>query len=238
MDMLERGLPKWPQMIVTGQSVTRERAMEIIRRTDVFFEWSPLGNNREFNDAVERLTEFPNVTKLVANGGAFEDALELKRQWDERWGRVPLSFVKNDWISSPFITGPHGWMHPDGTVGYSDNIGKWPTTEEVLDDWVKIAEAFPDLELEATVMDESVSMDGNGETSPVVSYMVSGGKVEVADPLVRDIHAERGRSRDAWKDERKKVKVDLARLVFGRKNGFENAIPLEEIASWSRFAKP
>lgn len=40
-NLLDRGLPKWPQMLVTGASVTKEQALEIIRRTDSFFS-SPM----------------------------------------------------------------------------------------------------------------------------------------------------------------------------------------------------
>jgi hypothetical protein len=35
--LLDRGLPKWPQMRVEGVPVTLEQAKEIIRRTDTFF---------------------------------------------------------------------------------------------------------------------------------------------------------------------------------------------------------
>ncbi len=38
-NLLNRNLPKWPQMLVTGDSLTIEQAKEIIRRTDRFFEW-------------------------------------------------------------------------------------------------------------------------------------------------------------------------------------------------------
>lgn len=36
-ELMERSLPKWPQMIVTGTPVSEMQALEIIRRTDVFF---------------------------------------------------------------------------------------------------------------------------------------------------------------------------------------------------------
>lgn len=51
-ELLNLGLPKWPQMIVTGQSVTVDQAKNIILRTDSFltdpYKWSG-GNNHKFN---------------------------------------------------------------------------------------------------------------------------------------------------------------------------------------------
>jgi hypothetical protein len=34
---LETAMPKYPRLIVTGDSITKEQALEIIRRTDSFF---------------------------------------------------------------------------------------------------------------------------------------------------------------------------------------------------------
>ena len=51
-DLLNLGLPKWPQMMVTGKHVTLEQAKEIIFRTDPFLvdtsKYSG-GNAHEFN---------------------------------------------------------------------------------------------------------------------------------------------------------------------------------------------
>ena len=56
--LLDRGLPKWPQMLVTGASVTKEQALEIIRRTDSFFSY-PHGNDHAFVEEAVRLVGFP-----------------------------------------------------------------------------------------------------------------------------------------------------------------------------------
>ena len=34
-ELLDVGLPKWPQMIVWGESITTEQAYDIIMRTDL-----------------------------------------------------------------------------------------------------------------------------------------------------------------------------------------------------------
>jgi hypothetical protein len=217
-------------MIVTGRAVSPERALEVIRRTDNFFGWTPRGNNREFIKDVQRLTGVPDVLEL-AKTIPLHEALERKQKWNEKWGLVETSFVRNDWVSSNFIWGPHGWMHPDGTIEFHDNVGKWPSVEEIFDDWAKIAEAFPDLEIEATVMSEEEVADV--EKEPVASFLVGGGKVELVDPLVRDIHAERGRSRDDWQKLLPR-KGNVEEYVFNRLNaGLENAIPMSIIEEWA-----
>ena len=48
-ELLGRSLPKWPQFLLSGQSILREQALEIIRRTDSFFAFPKYaGNNAQF----------------------------------------------------------------------------------------------------------------------------------------------------------------------------------------------
>ena len=100
---------------------------------------------------------------------------------------IETEYVWNNWVSSCFIGGPHGWCHPDGTIGYSTNVGKWPEVSDVYDDWTKLAEAFPFLEVEATLMSGE---DCEIFTEPVVSMLIRNGTVELIDPKERNIHKE------------------------------------------------
>ena len=187
-EILNRALPKWPQMKVSGKPVTVEQAKEIIRRTDSLFAHGSGGNNHRFNvwafnkvgyphDEDNRIPDGPDrIKKLQALWDAQDD-------WRKRWGVVETSYVRNSWASSAFIHGPAGWCHPDGTISYIYNVGKWPIGEEVRQDWEEIARAFPFLELAVVLMSGEECEEGS---QPVMAFEVRQGEVQVVDPLVAD----------------------------------------------------
>lgn len=171
-ELFSKSLPKWPQMIVTGTKVTVEQALEIIRRTDCFFYY-PEGNDSEFVHKVKSILKMP-------------DEYEEELRWGSEWGYIQNEYVYTDWICSDFIDGANGWIHPDGIIGYAYNVGKWPSVEELYNEWKTIAEAFPYLEVEVTLMDNE-----HGEVCfPVVSFLIRNGIVELIDPAERNIHSE------------------------------------------------
>ena len=55
---MHAGLPKWPQMLVTGTTLPAEQALEIIRRTDHFF-LGYSGNNYDFVSKARKLCYLP-----------------------------------------------------------------------------------------------------------------------------------------------------------------------------------
>lgn len=148
------GLPKWPQMIVRGTAVTVEQAKEIIRRTDRSFTGTLSGNDHATNRVI--------VKKIGMPAGTFYDPRDRAPNYDwdavetfrTAWGAIYTEYVTNDWIACSFIGGPHGWCHPDGTVFFSDNVGKYPGVEDVARDWAAILSEFPFLDLTATLMRE------------------------------------------------------------------------------------
>ena len=176
-ELINQALPKWPQMLVTGKSVTVEQAKEIIFRTDDFlFDTSEYsgGNNHAFNREYQRVAGLDRYTT--------SDQKELMKNWKKLWrfaelvreraGFVGTQYVKNCWASCSFIWGAHGWCSPQGRIHFIDNVGKWPTIREVLDDWQAIAQAFPYLNLVATLM----SGEGGDEgTTPIVNIVVKDG---------------------------------------------------------------
>lgn len=175
-NLLDRGLPKWPQMLVTGAPIAQTQALEIIRRTDNFFSF-PHGNDHAFVEEAIRLIGFPKEPVDPRRKGSdpkaeekFFDALnkfwENQAQWKEDWGHLGTQYVRNDWVSSCFISGPHGWCHPDGTISFADNVGKWPSVEEIKNDWEILAKAFPFLEVEITLMNKESCEE---DSQPVVS---------------------------------------------------------------------
>lgn len=172
--VFDLALPKWPQMFVTGVSVTAEQAQDIIFRTDDFLtsacEYSG-GNERVFNENYRRSAGLCNDAT---------DSWALAEYVREKIGYVETQYVSNNWASSAFVYGPHGWCSPAGTIFYEDNVGKWPNIKDIYDDWVELATAFPFLDLSATLYDgESCEYD----TQPVVTFYVKAGKVSAAKPI-------------------------------------------------------
>ena len=178
-------LPKWPQMIVTGKRVTVDQAKEIIFRTDSFLsdasDYSG-GNARNFNRNYRTKAglDLLSVERKYPEGHTYRDVdWEKQETLREALEFIHTEYVTNNWGSCAFIFGPHGWCHPDGTILYVDNIGKWPELESVYDDWAKIAEAFPFLDLNVTLMNkESCEDDG----IPVINFRVANGKVIIEPP--------------------------------------------------------
>ena len=176
MELNSRALPKWAQMFVSGLPVTIGQAKEIIRRTDTFFSSGHGGNDHAWNDRAIDLLGMPHGFKFSDNTPTDWDATEA---WKEAWGLIETAFVHNSWLSCPFIGGPFGWCHPDGQIGYVDNIGKYPSVEEVLIDWAALAEFFPFISVGVTLFDGEQCEDGR---STVVSIRVGDGRAELAEP--------------------------------------------------------
>lgn len=164
-------LPKWPQMVVTGEQVTIEQAKEIIFRTDDFLSSSCKyagGNCTEFN------------TGYREKAGLGTDDWDLSEYVREKIKYVETQYVSNTWGSSSYVYGPHGWCSPTGVIFFEDNIGKWPTVQEVYDDWVSIATAFPFLNLSVTLISGEHCED---DTHPVVTINVKDGGVQSVAPV-------------------------------------------------------
>lgn len=212
--LLIANLPKWPQMVVTGTKITKEQALEIIRRTDQFLGF-PMGNDRAFSEKVKKTLKIPE--------GYSEQA-----KWLEDWGYIWTEYVVNDWICSDFIDGAYGWCHPDGTIGYAYNIGKWPSVSEVLKEWETLAAAFPFLEVEATLMSAEYGEVG----FPVVSFLIRNGSVELVDPAQRNIHKEFDRMAPKTNDHNDLfVRISMGDYSLGEK------IPIEIIEGWAKAGK-
>jgi hypothetical protein len=180
------GLPKWPQLLISGAQVTEEQAMEVIRRNDRFFESVyGGGNNREFE---------VRIREVVAMPGEPEDKWDLDHEermqimdkvwadfedWSEAWRPLKTSYIHTDWLASAYVGGPNGWMHPDGTISHTKNVGKWPGVGEVRNDLKMIAKAFPFIEMDAMLMSGEEFEDSK---EPLVGFKVKAGKVTVVTP--------------------------------------------------------
>ena len=184
--LLNASLPKWPQMLVTGQSVTPEQAKEIIFRTDHFLTDTydlAGGNEKDFTEWYQKragLNRYQADWRAEAN--TEEDKIKRQRNWPfgrlvkERIGHVETSYVTNDWASCCFVWGPHGWCSPEGRIHFVDNVGKWPSVEDVFSDWKTLAAAFPFLNLVATLMSGE---GGDEEAQPAVNIVVQDGQARL-----------------------------------------------------------
>lgn len=214
MDLFDKPLPKWPQMIVTGKTISETDALEIIRRTDIFIADPKYnGHDKEFSSRAIRILKYPDYD------------YGMTKVWLKDWGFISLEYIYNDWINSSYAGGAHGWCHPDGTIGYAENIGKWPEIQEVFSEWKIIAEAFPFLELEVTLM--------NGEycdqnIKPVVSFLIRNGSVEIVDPDKRNLHAEFFRTMP----EKSNSTLNLVMVMSGN-YALSNKIPIHQIQCWA-----
>jgi len=233
-ELLARGLPKWPQMLVTGNTVTIQQAKEIIRRTDSFFGWFGGGNDRAFTRKIKQalripLTRFDHDSDPGApKEGELDGYMQAVDRWCKIWEWVDTEYVHNSWIQCAYIYGPHGWCHPDGTIGYTDNVGKWPSCEAVFADWKKLAAAFPFIDIGVTLFDNEHGHEGT--ISPVVSFRVQDGKADTADPAALNVHASHP---PAEKRDEHAMKLAVYDLVSKPAAERETAIPWAWILEWA-----
>lgn len=175
-------LPKWPQCIISGKDVTKEQALEIIRRTDTFFQ-SPLlrlGNNIQLENEFKRYIGLP-VDRMNEDKWIDNDLFDKIDEWKKDWGVIDTGYIFNSWISCSWVGGYHGWCSPEGEIGFQNNIGKWPTEEKVFEDLSKISEAFPFLNMTCTLMSEEESVF---KKKSLLSFMIKNGKtIRLDNPI-------------------------------------------------------
>lgn len=184
MELFNKGLPKWPALIVKGKPVTKDQAKEIIIRTDGL---SFCSNDKEFEKDINEIMfgvreSWMGLTEAVEKKFNLPkhqgyDYTNAKR---EEYGTLPLEYLRNSRILSSWIGGPHGWCSWNGYIGCNNyNIGKYPDVETVFNEWVEIAKAFPFLDLRCQLLSGETCEMG---AKPVVEYIVKDGKVELIEP--------------------------------------------------------
>ena len=191
------GLPKWPALIVQGEKITPEQAAEIIIRTGGGFSC----NDRRFTNACESLVyEVEIPEEEMDRYDAASDVIKQKLNIGEKdWMKVfdykeekqrelgimaDLCYLNNQRVCSSWVGGPYGWCNWDGAIGTSNyNIGKWPSVEEVYNEWKIIAKTFPFLSLRCQLANHEASeTEDVGNPRPVIEYIIKGGKVKMVLP--------------------------------------------------------
>lgn len=209
------GLPKWPQCIIKGDSISEEQALEIIRRTDTFFN-GYTGNNELFNKKAYEILNYPN-SKNIDDFNEMSSVFEKQDSWRDKWRFIHTDYITNSWISTSYVYGPHGWCHPDGTIEYHHNIGKWPSVEEVFNELQIIAKEWTFLNMTVTLMSGEECED---HIKPLVSMKVHDGIVEITDiPSKEELTYEKS--------------VFNPYIIFNSNRSCENYFSLDQIYKWA-----
>lgn len=209
------GLPKWPQCIIKGEKISEEQALNIIRRTDNFFHGC-YGNNREFNNKAYEIIKRPDRNNYTDDN--IDTYIKDTQIWRNEWQLINTHYLGNDWISSSYIGGPNGWCHPDGTIEYHYNIGKWPDVEEVYNELCIYATEFPFLNMTVTLMSGESCAD---DAEPLVSMKVYNGEVTFIETLSLD---------DLKYEDTPDVSMNL---IFSSNKDYENYFDLDQIQKWA-----
>lgn len=234
LHLLQRGLPKWPQMYTTGTPISVSQAKDIIRRTDTFFLWGGSGNDEAYRRRVCETVNRPYHSYRDKDTVNWEDHWLQEQKWKSKWGTIETSYVSNSWVACAFVGGPHGWCHPDGAIGFVDNVGKWPDAISIYRDWARLAKEFPFLDIGVTLFDGESCEEG---TRPVVSFKIQKGKVSVHDPETFDVHeghpAATRSPESSGGNSPKEKEEELLRLFGSIEN--ERGIPFSWIEEWRTF---
>lgn len=193
---------KWPQMYVTGKSISVDAARDIILRSnyDDFLYGNTYNMRDQFKKEFRALIKEPELEQIdkgfnnlseevrekfldnpthIGHAWSFKHAIknEIKNNLKSIYDK--LEYVYNDQIFSAFCLGAHGWCNPNGEIFYEDNIGKWPDTYSVLRDWKVIAREWPFLDINITLFDGERCDEG---TKPIFNIRVSDGNAVLCQP--------------------------------------------------------
>lgn len=152
-------LIKWPQCVITGKKISIEQAKEILAKTDSMFVYGNDGNNREYNKAIYNLIGKPDLF----GDDVTPDSWDKDEEFVKKNELLELDYLDNSQISSCYVYGTNGWCHPNGTIFFNKNIGKWPSWEEIHEDCKKIAHRFPFLDMKVYLFNQewSTKVDNN-----------------------------------------------------------------------------
>lgn len=220
-DKFNIGLPKWPQCIIKGEKISEEQALEIIRRTDSFFcgfSSSKYDFNKQAYKICKRPDRFHDINMTENEINDIDLYLDSIKEWENKWGLIDTCYIKNDWVSSSYIEGVNGWCHPDGTIEYHHNVGKYPNVKNVYDDLAIIGKEFPFLNLTLTLMNQEEC--DNDISEPLVSMKLANGEVSIINTLSKEeLHYE-------------KTTNNSKRMIsLGRSH--ETYFSLEQIQNWT-----
>lgn len=181
-------LPKWPAMVVKGEPVTKEQAMEIIIRTgNIYFssndrEWDMFLNYVYYDLDDMYDDHLKGIAKELKVEEGSTKVFEYISEKIKELGVLDIEYLKNSRVVSSWVGGPHGWCNWDGKIFSNNyNIGKYPTVEEVNEEWSLIAKTFPYLDLQCVLYQGETSEE---ENEPLIQFTVKDGNVTVEEPTL------------------------------------------------------
>jgi len=167
-------LPKWPGLLVWGRPVNTVQASIIIIRT--------MPSYLSGADQIW-MNKVSNILDIDSNGIILSEE-EIKTLKD-RLGFLELFYLYNERIMSLYTGGIHGWCNWDGRIYCNSfNIGKWPSVNELFDEWSRIAESFPFLDLESQILDKSIGFfepEYQEQPKPLIKFSIKDGKVKIQE---------------------------------------------------------
>lgn len=173
-------LPKWPGLVIVGDAVTEEQA-SIINVQTTSLHWD--SNDREFERMLNTSLGLGERPRYPDPEQRFLDFFERINDISTELGILRLNYLKNENVLSSYIGGPHGWCDWKGNIGCcSYNVGKWPTGEDVYEEFRLIAEAFPFLTMKAQLLSEECCLALENNAVPLIEYRVSQGICNVMKP--------------------------------------------------------
>ena len=212
-----KDLGKWPRLLVFGERVTNEQAGDILVRTNSRYFCM---NNKTWERQASQILGVPFQDH---RGG--KEGLDWFKDNEAAWdglGNIPLEYLCNHKIGYAGIGGPQGWCDWNGwTFTAIYNIGKWPSHDEVTQEWTAIAAAFPYLRLRAQL----IADEGAGELAG--TWDVADGKVTYRDDVTERVTEPRELSEARM----------LTTLVLGMEQGV-SAERLQAVADRIRAGRP
>jgi len=206
---------KWPRLVVDGKDVTRDQAEQIIIRTNGGYLHC---NDQEWEKAAREILGIFDPFVELDDGrrderGYLSSLFDRQDRSMDELGMLRLHYLDNSRIATSYIGGSHGWCDWDGRIGCADyNIGKWPSCDEITEDWKAIAQTFPFLDLRCQVV--SMLYDGDYNEYPITmgrvwgTWTVANGEVQ----FDRDMTAFMGEPAHS-KSGHRFTEEDFARMV-------------------------
>lgn len=144
---------KWPALIVVGEEISPQLALEINIRTT---RWPLSTNEHEYNAELMSYVLGRTMKKSEYGFCDWKEGEEVNKILRV----IDTEYIHNNWLASCYILGPAGWCNPDGTIFSNNyNIGKWPSSEAVFEDLQKIAKEWPMLKMKVQTLSDEYCED-------------------------------------------------------------------------------
>ena len=184
MPLIREISSKWPWMIVTGKSVTIEQAMDIIVRIDG--NACPGDQIYNLHDQVKRdfisRSGADEISKIARYENRQSDIWRLNGEFLRAIKYIELEYICTYNIFSSYIYGNHGFMSSTGKIAYANPIGKYPSMEEIMNEWKTVANEFPFLDLNVTISDQTYDENDQEVLVPCFNIRVIDGAATIEDP--------------------------------------------------------